>query len=276
MKTRVISWILGIGMLILSVPFTGCDTATPDAPMQVVRYQGILHQAEGQAVLRPSGADALEVSLRGNEGGVSLPVETALSGDLLFQPTRLQPGGLLLMDLNGTVKGTPQTLSRITHRTDNNRGHTVAVDFSTLEAQQMTFECRNQGQVVYRQEHIPVEPGAPLISADTEPTSYHFIIEWINGEKIIIVYVDYDNSSAGGGGEGEEEVKNEGDLVEGGTARVEPTFAPGLNLTCSHLGFIPETELESTVAVEEMKLWGRGLDKLTLTHTQVGRKSLVP
>jgi hypothetical protein len=275
MRTHLTSWMLGIGMLILTVPFTGCDTATPDAPVQVVRYHGVPHRAAGAAVLRPAGDETLEVSLRGKEGGVSLPVATALGGDLLFQPARLQPDGLLMMDLNGTLAGESKTLSRITHRPGPDHNHTMAVDFSTLAARQMTFECRNQGEVVYRQEHIPVEAGTPVVSADTEPTSYHFIIQWINGEKIIIVYVDYDNSSTGDGG-GEEDIKDEGDGVDAGTARVAPAFAPGLNLTCSHLGFIPEVDLNDTISVEEMLLWGRGLDKLTLTNTQVGRFSLVP
>lgn len=143
------------------------------------------------------GCDAMQVhtsestdSQTTDDHEVRAEAETFEKADLFFESGIISAGETFSIGLIDSQYEAPVT--QITHEGMPSGHQSLSASFSPLEPTSVTVECRNRGDVLYRQ-----DPGVSsgeddyeigVATIDREPDSYHYSS---NGETVI-VGVDYD------------------------------------------------------------------------------------
>lgn len=232
--------------------YSGCDMAGEGANQnrEIIFElgQGAKYGATEDAVLSQGPSGQLRVESPSGKGGVFLEVADARRGDLYFLPPLIPENGAFAIELIGRTPGAAEEpLARILHRKLADGRYRLAVDLSSLDANVVTIELRDAGETIYRKEGIPVDSDGPIHVGTTSegPTSFHYEVITIDGEKVTIVEVDYENQQP-----------TSLDSTSTGRALVWPAFGEAGPFASTHVAFIPEDGAPSEISISGIALEG--------------------
>lgn len=181
---------------------------------------------------------------------VLIPADGSTRGDFLFHPVDIPPGGTFAVEL---LSGpSPYTvLAGVLHRGLQDGRTQIEVDVSNVGGL-FAVEMRLEDDVQRLDEKLTASSNYVVGTLREEPTSYHYEVIEENGEKIVVVEVDYERTTVGGGG----------------AAHVTPagTDTP---LLCSHVGVRPEQPLDPAVEIAAVRMRGVGTGDIEIVEQHV-------
>jgi hypothetical protein len=192
------------------------------------------------------------------EPDLYFPAHGRGSGNLIFSPVDIAPGGEFIVDVLGRDGGSIGTLARVIHHGLTSARHRMEVDFTGASTNAFDVRLRLHGLDVSELTNValPIQrslagAGGTVGEAAQQPTSFHYQTYTQNGQTLVRVVVDYEDGARGGGGS------------TPFTSAVGPSDAN----TVSHVMISPSAGLNTTgVTIEGVRLHGSGIGPVTVSQ----------